>query len=292
MNDPMHQNHRPFKDSGRCLPVVTLLLLAGLLSGGCAATNVRESGDGIRSEAASARLPFPDSRRVVPLEPAAEPDIEPTVVSYPDYRDPLIRVNRVIFAFNDVTYRYLLIPLGKGYTRIVPDPVHRSVGNFFYNLKMPVYAVNHLLQLEVKPMGRNLLRFGINTTLGILGLFDPAETRWGLVREETDFEDTLTGYGAGYGVYLVLPIFGPSDLRKGSSLVVDHFLNPVIYLTDNPERTLIQSYDFFQDYAPQAERYETLRRKSEDPYTFFRNLYLQGIQRDVEYSETGSIRSR
>jgi phospholipid-binding lipoprotein MlaA len=65
--------------------------------------------------------------------------------------------------------------------------------------------------------------------------------------------------------------------------VVEHFLNPITYLTDDPERTAIKGYDFFNEYAPEAERYETLRRKSDDPYIFFRNLYLQGVQRDADY---------
>jgi phospholipid-binding lipoprotein MlaA len=65
--------------------------------------------------------------------------------------------------------------------------------------------------------------------------------------------------------------------------VVDHFLNPLVYLTDDPERTALQGYDFFQDYAPGAEGYQTIRSKSEDPYIFFRNLYLQGVQRNADY---------
>jgi phospholipid-binding lipoprotein MlaA len=209
--------------------------------------------------------------------------LEPTVVSYPEYRDPLIWVNRGIFAFNDVTYRYLLIPVGKGYTRVVPDPVRTSVGNFFDNIKMPISAVNHLLQLEPQLLGRDLLRFGINTTLGLAGLFDPAKAWWGLEKADTDFDETLAGYGVGYGIYLVLPILGPSNLRNSASIVAGHFLNPVVYLLENPERSAVQGFDAFQDYAPGAERYETLREKAEDPYIFFRNLHLQGVQRDEEY---------
>lgn len=274
MNDRTQRNSGPcFTDVGKWLPVA--LLLAGLLASGCATGNGGRTRDGMRAGPSAERLPFPASRRATA--------IEPTVVGYPEYRDPLIRVNRAIFAFNDVTYRYLLIPLGKGYTRVIPDPVHRSVGNFFSNIKMPVYAVNHLLQLEPKPLGRNLLRFAINTTVGLLGLFDPAKAWWGLERAETDFEETLARYGAGYGIYLVLPVFGPSDLRNGASIVADRFLNPVIYLTESPERTAIEGFDFFQAYAPGAERYETLRRKSDNPYIFFRNLHLQGVQRDVDY---------
>jgi phospholipid-binding lipoprotein MlaA len=205
------------------------------------------------------------------------------VVGYENYRDPLIGLNKAVFAFNDVTYRYLLIPLSKGYIRVVPEPVQKSVSNFFNNIRTPIYAVNHLLQLKPEPMGKNLLSFGLNTTIGLLGLFDPARAWFDLESEQTHFDDTLARYGAGCGIYLVLPIFGPSDLRNGASLVVDHFLNPIIYLTENPERSLIEGYDFFQEYAPGAERYEILRRKSEDPYIFFRNLYLQGVQRDVDY---------
>lgn len=253
------------------LPV--LLLVVALLGGGCATL------DG--QQAAAVEAPTVSDAAAVKTDAATE--IEPTVVSYPEYRDPLMGLNRAIFAFNDVTYRYLLIPLSEGYLRVVPEPVRNSVGNFFYNIKTPVYAVNHLLQGEPRRTGRNLLRFGINTTIGLLGLFDPASKLWGLQPEETHFEQTLADYGAGYGVYLVLPIFGPSDLRNGASLVVDHFLNPVIYLTENPETNVILGVDFFQQGAPGASRYETIRQKSKDPYLFFRNLYLQGVQRDAEY---------
>jgi phospholipid-binding lipoprotein MlaA len=258
---------------------VILLLTAALLVGGCAAVRGSQGGPGREDPPPAAhqseKLPFPVSPRMAPLEP--------TVVSYPNYRDPLIWVNRGIFAFNDVTYRYLLIPLGKGYVRVVPDPVRQGVDNLFFNLKTPIYAVNHLLQFRPKPLGRDLARFTINTTLGLLGLFDPAKAWFGLPREETHFDTTLSRYGAGYGIYLVLPIFGPSDLRGPPSLVVDALLNPLFYLTDNPERSAIEGFDFFQAYAPGAERYQILRRKSEDPYIFFRNLYLQGVQRDVDY---------
>ncbi|MDW7772199.1 MAG: VacJ family lipoprotein [Desulfobulbaceae bacterium] len=275
MNDRLQRNFCLFSNQSGKRLLASFLLFICLLASGCAALNSDHGGEGIKAGVPAGRLPFPSSRR--------DAAIEPTVVSYPDYRDPLIRMNRAIFSFNDATYRYLLIPLAKSYMRVIPASVHKSVGNFFYNIKMPVYAVNHLLQLEPEPMGRNLLRFGINTTVGLLGLFDPARERWGLEREETDFEETLTGYGAGYGIYLVLPFFGPSDLRNGTSMVVDYFLDPISYLAGNPERTAIKGYDNFQEYAPEADQYETIRRKSEDPYIFFRNLYLQGVQRDADY---------
>lgn len=274
----MNERARPipgrfFTIFGKWLPL--MMLFAGLLTGGCATVKGPRGDDGSKTVSSPEVLYFPS--------PGGPTVIEPTVVSYPEYRDPLIRVNRGIFAFNDVTYRFLLIPLGKGYVKVVPVPVRNSIGNFFDNIKMPVNAVNHLLQLEPVPLGKDLLRFVINSTVGLAGLFDPAAARWDIEPDPTGFDDTLTKYGAGTGFYLVLPILGSSDLRNSVSLLADHFLNPIIYLLGNPERSVVQGFDNFQNYAPGAEQYETLREKSEDPYIFFRNLYLQGGQRDVDY---------
>lgn len=211
------------------------------------------------------------------------PPIEPTVVSAPQYRDPLIRVNRAIFAFNDVTYRYLLIPISTGYTKVVPKPARRSIGNFFHNVKTPIYVVNDLLQLKPRAFGRHLSRFVINSTVGIGGLFDPAKAWFKLDKTHTGFEDTLARYGAGYGIYLVLPLLGSSDLRNGPGRLADYFLNPIPYVTQEPETTGIMALDSLQDFAPGAEKYKKLRREVEDPYIFFRNLYLQGVERDAEH---------
>lgn len=211
-------------------------------------------------------------------------DPDATVVSYDDYSDPLIGMNRAIFAFNDVTYRYALIPASKGYLYVMPEPARLGVGNFFYNLKSPIYIVNNLLQAKPKDAGVNLMRFGINTTVGILGLFDPAKHWFELEKADTTLGDTLAQYGAGYGVYLVVPFLGPSDLRTGTSTLIEGYLHPIRYLLeDDRERLLVQGFDYFQEFAPSAEDYENLREESDDPYIFFRNMYLQGLQRDTEY---------
>jgi phospholipid-binding lipoprotein MlaA len=209
--------------------------------------------------------------------------IDPNVVSYDEYHDPLMPMNRFIFGFNDVVSRYALIPLGKGYARVVPDVVDRRVENFFYNVGSPIYAVNHLLQKEPADSGRSLLRFGINSTLGLLGLFDPAAAWFDLDRRENDFAATLAHYDAGYGAYLVLPFLGPSDLRNGTGRVVDYFLHPIPYVLDQPESSAVIAYGYFHDFAQDAESFERLRDQSDDPYIFMRNLHLQKIQRDAAY---------
>jgi len=210
-------------------------------------------------------------------------DIPVTVVSYPDYKDPLIHINRAVFAFNHVANRFLLVPLSKAYVKVVPAPVYDSIEHFFDNIKSPVYFFNHLFQLKAQAMGNDAARFGINSTLGVLGLFDPAEALFNIQKEETSFEDTLAHYGAGYGFYIVLPILGPSDLRGSLSLAVDHYLDPVSYLDAEWRPAYIQAYGRFHHTAPVAEDYEVLYKKSDEPYLFFRNLHLQGIQRDEDY---------
>lgn len=210
--------------------------------------------------------------------------IEPTVVSYDNYRDPLIGVNRAVFAFNDVTYRYVLIPVGKGYVKITSRSFRGSVGNFFYNIKMPIYLVNNVLQFKFEPAARNLVRFGINSTLGLFGLFDPAKEWFNLERAETHFGDTLAHYGVGYGIYIVLPILGPSDLRDGASDLNDYLLNPIPdFVDDDAHVRAIRAYNYLNDFAPNADQYEILKERSEDPYIFFRNMHLQGVQRDADY---------
>ncbi|MBB3047801.1 phospholipid-binding lipoprotein MlaA [Litorivivens lipolytica] len=216
-------------------------------------------------------------------EPRQSDELEPTVVAYEDYHDPLQGMNRAIFAFNDVVYRYAMIPVAKGYNWLLPNPVRSSIGNAFHNIKMPIRSINYLVQLKPKAAGVDLLRFAVNSTVGLLGLFDPAEHWFNLKRTDNGFENTLSHYGSGYGTYLVLPIVGPSDLRNGSALIADFLLNPIPHLTRQPDTTYIMTFDQLQSFSGRAEQYEKLRSESDDPYLFFRNLYLQGVQRDADH---------
>ena len=211
--------------------------------------------------------------------------LQPTVVSYAEaeFSDPLEWFNRPVFAFNDVLYRYALIPLGRGYQTLVPAPVRTAVSNVFGNLREPINALNQLFQLEGRDMGVSLARFAINTTIGVLGLFDPAESWFELDRRPSRITDTLVHYEVGYGAYLVLPILGQTDLRNGFSTLTEGAIHPIRYLTDNPETLYIQGYELFHAFAPSGEKYRVLRQDKEDPYRFFRNLYLQGVLRDEQF---------
>ena len=141
--------------------------------------------------------------------------------------DPLEPVNRVFFVFNDKLYFWLLRPIARGYSWIFPEPARESVNNFFDNIKMPVRFVNNLLQGKIRASGRELARFGINTTVGVGGLWDPAGNWFDISPSKEDFGQTLGKYGIGEGVYICWPVLGPSNIRDTLGLSGDYFLNPL-----------------------------------------------------------------
>lgn len=223
--------------------------------------------------------------------------IEPTVVSYAAddatsvieggqtaaFDDPLEFINRPIFAFNDKLFEYILIPASHGYIAVVPVPVRQGVTNFFSNIREPLNALNHLFQGQVATSGKSVGRFLINSTVGLLGLFDPATAWFDIQPNVSTINDTLASYDVGYGSYLVLPFLGQSDLRNGFSTLTESMLSPIQYVSDDPQTLYIQIYAGFHKFAPEAATYEKLRQETDDPYVFFRNLYMQGVLRDQQY---------
>ena len=211
--------------------------------------------------------------------------IKPTVVGYQPqtFKDPLEFINRPIFAFNDAIYRYALIPVAKGYLKLMPEPAQHVVSNFFSNIREPLNVLNHLMQANGSLMGNSLARFVVNSTIGILGLFDPADAWLGIAANKSTLGDTLASYGVGYGAYLVLPLLGQSDTRNGFSTIVESLASPIHQVTHEPQTLYIQSYGGFHEFAPEAESYQKLSAESEDKYLFFRNLYIEGLLRDEQY---------
>jgi len=209
----------------------------------------------------------------------------PDMVAVAGYNDPLIGFNRAVFAFNDVSYRYVLVPAARTYQNVTPDPVKAGIGNFFYNLRTPIYALNHLFQGKPDQTAKDLARFVVNTTVGIAGIFDPADSWLKMERQVTSAGDTMAQYGVGYGAYLVLPFIGSSNLRNVGGMLLEMPLNTIEYLVDDPEGTVIRVFDNFQLYSPMIQSYLDITAESEDPYIFMRNLHIQGIQRDAAYAE-------
>jgi phospholipid-binding lipoprotein MlaA len=140
--------------------------------------------------------------------------------------DPGEPVNRGIFAVNQVVDDYVLSPVSRTYRDYVPQPVRRSVGNFTDNLGEPVTLVNDLLQGNVSRAWNTTQRFVINTTVGVVGLFDVGEDL-NLPQHQSDFGQTLGVWGVGTGPAVQLPLLGPSNARDTAGRVLSFFANPL-----------------------------------------------------------------
>lgn len=139
--------------------------------------------------------------------------------------DPIEPVNRGVFWFNEQFDRYFLAHVADGYDYVMPDRAQVGVTNFFKNLKYPTYLLSDLLQLEFDQALEHTGRFLINSTVGFLGFVDVASDL-GLEEVEEDFGLAFASYGIPSGPYLVLPFFGPSNLRDTVGLVFDTITNP------------------------------------------------------------------
>jgi phospholipid-binding lipoprotein MlaA len=145
------------------------------------------------------------------------------------YSDPLAPFNEKMFWFNLKLDHYFLHPVAEGYAAIAPTPVRQSVGNFFDNVNFIPRFANNLFQLRFPQAGGEIARFGINTTLGVAGLFDPADHWFGIKENRNDLGLTFGHYGISPGPYLVLPFFGPSTIRDTVGFAGDQAMWPLPY---------------------------------------------------------------
>lgn len=191
--------------------------------------------------------------------------------------DPLEPMNRAFFHFNDKLYFWLIKPVARGYGFVVPKPARIGIRNFFHNLVFPVRLVNNLLQGKVRASGTEIARFCLNTTIGVVGLGDPARHYFDLVPSDEDFGQTLGSYGLGEGIYLHWPIIGPSSARDSIGLAGDYFVNPTLYLfaSDTVAATSVYTGSRVNNVSLVIGDYEALVEGSLDPYIAVRNAYHQ-----------------
>jgi len=187
--------------------------------------------------------------------------------------DPLEPANRSIYDFNTAVDRVTLKPVAKTYVAHVPKWMQTSVSNFFFNLGLPWTIANQLLQGKLKEAGQDTLRFAMNTTLGIGGLFDPAKDA-NLPRHEEDLGQTLGRWGVPPGPYLMLPFLGPSHLRDLPSVVGQRFLEPFYWYNYGNERWISLGISLVDKRARLLPLEPTLER-TYDPYGFIREAYTQ-----------------
>ncbi len=200
----------------------------------------------------------------------------------PAMADPLEPVNRALFAFNDKAYFWVLKPVAQGYRAVVPEVMRVSVRNFFSNLAMPIRFVNNLLQGKIRNSGVELVRFALNSTAGIGGLFDPAKDDFRLLPRDEDLGQTFGTYGFGHGLYIVLPLLGPSSLRDALGLAGDSFLDPVDYVNDSDVVIGANVLKAENEVSLRIGEYEDLKRSAIDPYVAFRDAYSQYRAKKVQ----------
>jgi phospholipid-binding lipoprotein MlaA len=189
-------------------------------------------------------------------------------------RDPLEPVNRGIYTFNEALDTTLLRPAAELYRGLVPRIVRTGVHNVFSNINDVIVALNNLLQGKVVNAASDTGRILVNTTVGLLGIFDVA-TPLGLQKHEEDFGQTLGRWGVGDGPYIVLPIFGPSNVRDAFGLVVDVYTDPLSYVEPTRDRNIIWGVRAVNRRSELLDASKILETAALDPYQFVRDAYLQ-----------------
>lgn len=190
--------------------------------------------------------------------------------------DPLEPMNRFFFDVNDRLYIWVVKPITRGYSRVLPLDLRESLGNFFLNVGFPVNFLNSFLQGDLRTMSIVVQRFVINSTLGVLGLVDVAAIEFDLVPRRADFGQTLGRWGIGEGVFLYWPLVGPSNVRDTLGLTADTFFKPLPYVYDDRLIDLaIYSTERVNILSLHPDLYEDLKRYSLDPYIAARQVYTE-----------------
>lgn len=222
--------------------LAALLMVAGALGGGCARSSNQAGHD------------------LFLVEPAA---------------DPMEGFNRGVFKATDGFLYYVARPVTKGYREIAPEGFRKSIAKFGTNLQFPGRFVNTALQGKFKGSAQEAERFAVNTTVGMLGFFDPA-TRMGIPIYREDFGQTFGAWGAGPGPYVFIPpYFAPSTFRDSVGAVGDVLLNPATYI---PGAGLFLGMN---NFTFRVDNYEQLSETESDPYSMLRDFWSINRRKDV-----------
>ncbi len=204
--------------------------------------------------------------------PPAE-DAEATA-AFRKINDPLEPLNRAVLEFNLVLDKAVLKPVAYVYRRCVPAPLRDNVHNFLSNMGSPVTFANDLMQGELDRAGTVMVRFAMNSSMGVFGINDVA-AEFGLPEHEEDFGQTLAIWGVGAGPYLMLPIIGPANLRDGVGTAVDSVIDPFPRLASEELRLGATAGRAVDSRARNYDQFNELEERSLDFYAAVRSLYRQ-----------------
>ena len=209
-----------------------------------------------------------------------------------EVKDCFEQINRGIFAFNQALDQLIVEPIAKGY-RYLPSPIRSGTSNFISNLSLVVTIPNNVLQGDIGMAGKNSARFVVNTTVGILGVFDPASKIGLNDYEKEDYGQTLASWGMGEGCYLVLPVLGPSTARDTLGSLANYFGGDAWYnITVNNDTHYVSDFDYYASVgtsgvdfrAKNLESWDNLEKNSIDFYASVKSLYLQDRRKKIANS--------
>ena len=189
-------------------------------------------------------------------------------------KDPWEGFNRAMFSFNETVDKAVIKPVAQGYDYVLPQPVQTGVGNFFGNLGDVFTAVNNLIQGKPGEAVSDATRFALNSTVGILGVFDVA-TPLGLEKHDEDFGQTFGRWGVGDGPYVVWPLVGPRTVRDTVGYVVDTAVDPVWNVDHVPTRNSLAALRIVDTRASLLPAEKVIDDAALDKYTYMRDAYLQ-----------------
>ncbi len=197
-----------------------------------------------------------------------------------EYDDPFEGYNRAMFSFNYQVDKYVIKPVAEGYRAVTTPFIRERISSVIDNLKEPISAGNHLLQADPEASVKSLSRFVINSTLGLVGMFDVAEG-WGLPKDKTTFNETFAKWCIPQGPFIVLPLLGPSTPRAATGMALDFVFDPVYWATyqdANVHDKASWGYAIAQGITAREaalDILDDLERNSVDFYATMRSAYLQ-----------------
>lgn len=206
-------------------------------------------------------------------------------------RDPFVRFNRKMFAANAIIDDHIVRPATKAYVRITPVFVRSGVHNFLQNWGEPSIAINDILQLKMSQCATTVVRFSVNSTVGLFGVADVA-SKFGVAHHDDDFGLTLARYGVSEGPYIFLPVVGPTTVRGAVGAVADFFDNPVAQVRHVHGETLEFTQSVFDALnSPGRQVLDAVDGRiandsvlsdititATDPYASLRSIYLQNLR--------------
>jgi phospholipid-binding lipoprotein MlaA len=190
--------------------------------------------------------------------------------------DPFEPFNERMFRFNrEIVDRYLLKPIATAWDFVFPDPVQRGIHNAFDNLAIVRRLVNNLLQAKMVGAGKEVARFTINSTIGLVGFFDVAKDGFGIEQSDEDTGQTFGVWGMGPGPYLVLPFLPPMTIRDGVGYALDAAMTPYVYFLPWYANAGMTATNTVNERSLNLDRFERVAESTVDLYGAVRNAYLQ-----------------